>query len=206
MSQKTSGIRAILSLPAIYKSFQKIFGKSDANEIILNEYIKPNHGDKILDIGCGPANWLNYMPSDATYIGVDLSKEYIEEAKKNFGDKGIFINKDVKDIDFEELGAPDVVILMGVMHHLEDSELLSLLKSIKKISKSSTRVITLDGCFTSTQGLIAKYLLKLDRGQNVRGINEYSEIVSEVFKSNYYIREDLTRLPYTFIVFECFND
>lgn len=203
MSQKTTGIRAILSLPFVYKFFQALMGKKDSRKMITDDHIKPQDGDVVLDVGCGAADYFPYMPTGSSYIGVDLSAQYIDDAIKKYSDSGKFINKDVNDVDFSELGTPDVILLMGVMHHLDDDELESLFESLKKISHSKTRLVTLDGCFRKGQNIIAKMLISMDRGQNVRDANGYSTILKKSYGSvNLTIREDLTRFPYTFAIFE----
>ena len=87
-------------------------------DIYLNEYVKPGRGRKVLDIGCGPADILNYMP-DVQYTGFDISREYIAAAQKRFGNKGRFFCDDVGMINIErEWGASQSGDGVGVVHHL----------------------------------------------------------------------------------------
>lgn len=207
MAQKTTGIRSVLSLPFVYKFFQNLMSKGDSRRTIMDDHIRAKSGDRVLDVGCGPADMLPYMPQDSRYIGVDLSEEYIKEAKEKFGDKGIFINKDVNEIDFSELGSPDIILLMGVMHHLNDNELTKLFSGLTKISHPKTRLITLDGCYRDGQNPIARKIISMDRGQNVRDIEGYLSVVKTSYSNvTYKIREDISRFPYTYIIFECSND
>lgn len=50
-------IRRVLSIPAIYKLFVRVVGGSGLLRYVT-EYVRPEVGDRILDIGCGPSSML----------------------------------------------------------------------------------------------------------------------------------------------------
>ena len=81
-------IISVLGIPAAYRLFFLIVG-GDVRKIYTTEYVKAQPGEKVLDIGCGPGDILEYLP-DVKYTGFDLSPEYIEAAKKRFGERGRF--------------------------------------------------------------------------------------------------------------------
>ena len=58
MAQISTGVRAILSIPAVYSLLQKIMGAHKGRQILVRNYIQPYSGMKILDIGCGTADIL----------------------------------------------------------------------------------------------------------------------------------------------------
>src|SRR5215468_3456543 len=90
---------SLLACPPVYRSFDKIV-RGNAPNIYLDEYVKPVAGEKVLDIGCGPADILDYMP-DVQYTGFDISREYIAAAQKRFWNKGRFFCQDVSRINIE---------------------------------------------------------------------------------------------------------
>jgi cyclopropane fatty-acyl-phospholipid synthase-like methyltransferase len=45
-------------------------------EWIVRDLIHPFPGMRILDLGCGPAQILSFLPDDVTYVGYDMSAEY----------------------------------------------------------------------------------------------------------------------------------
>src|SRR5689334_2036411 len=92
-------LSSVLSIPAGYRLFSRLV-RGDAWETYLSEYIKPTPGEKVLDIGCGPADILDYMP-EVNYTGVDLSPEYIDAAQKRFGSRGRFQCSDVGSVGLE---------------------------------------------------------------------------------------------------------
>ena len=91
---------SVLGIPAAYRLFFLIVG-GDVRKIYTTEYVKAKPGEKVLDIGCGPGDILEYLP-DVKYTGFDLSPEYIEAAKKRFGNRGRFFCNDVGLTALEE--------------------------------------------------------------------------------------------------------
>ena len=70
-------LSSILSLSAGYRRFSRAI-RGRAWETYLAEYVKPVRGEKVLDIGCGPADILAQLP-DVDYTGLDISPDYIED-------------------------------------------------------------------------------------------------------------------------------
>ena len=73
MSQITHGIRSILSVPIVYSFFQNLMGANKAIAKLVSEIIKPKNGMNVLDIGCGPAEILDFL-GNVNYWGFDISK------------------------------------------------------------------------------------------------------------------------------------
>ena len=88
MSQKTNNLYKVLSSPVIYSIFQKLMKGDKIRKKILTSNIKKKN-PKILDIGCGLGDSLEYI-KNPLYFGYDISKEYIEYAKRKYKTKGIF--------------------------------------------------------------------------------------------------------------------
>lgn len=97
----------------------------------------------ILDIGCGDGTYtaefleIEYVQS---ILGIDLNKSAISVAKKQFvGDSRlIFDSASVQEV--AKVGKKfDVVVLRGVLHHLENPE-----QMISLISSISTQVVILE--------------------------------------------------------------
>jgi ubiquinone/menaquinone biosynthesis C-methylase UbiE len=55
MAENKSGIHSIISAPWVYNLVQWAAGAKMYRETMVNDYIKPTDGCKILDIGCGTA-------------------------------------------------------------------------------------------------------------------------------------------------------
>ncbi|SRR6266568_3030235 len=98
----------------------------------------------------------------------------------------------------------DVVLALGIVHHLDDSEALQLFQIAHSALKRGGKLVTLDGVWTNDQSRPARYLLARDRGQFVRSQEQYVNLASQVFSTiKASIRHDLLRIPYTHIILEC---
>lgn len=199
-------IKQILSIPQIYTLWQNIVGDYKLRKVYCKEYIKAKDGDRILDIGCGPANMVGYLPKNIDYVGFDDSSLYIENAKKKLPqDNYSFFCQRVNFAEnFEEKF--DIIMANAILHHISDEEAEKLISFAKANLKPGGRFITLDGCFIQKQSYIKKWLLENDRGRFVRTKEHYFRLFSKYFNEiKVNIREDLYNIPYTLIIFECVN-
>lgn len=190
--------------PSAYQLFQGLVGGDAAWKTYLAEYVKPLPGEKVLDIGCGPADILNVLPA-VNYTGLDISPEYISSARARFGSKGRFYCADVGQATVEqEQGTFDLVMAVGVLHHLDDAQATKLFELAHRALRPSGRLVTYDGCYVPKQSPVARWLLANDRGKHVRSRDEYLRLASAHFsKIEPEIRNDLLRLPYTHLIMRC---
>ena len=168
--------------------------------------MKPAPGDKILDIGCGPADVLNYLPA-VNYTGLDISPEYICSAEQRFGSKGRFYCGDVGLATIEEeQGTFDLVLATGVIHHLDDAQAARLFDLARLALRPTGRLVTFDGCYAPQQSRVARWLLARGRGKFIRSREDYLKLASAHFtKVEPYLRHDLLRVPYTHLIIRCCN-
>lgn len=197
------GIKKILSIPQIYTLWQKLIGDYKLRKIYCRDFVKAKEGMRILDIGCGPANMVEFLPDNIDYVGFDDSEEYIKNAKKKFPQRNYsFFCKRVNFAqDFDEKF--DIIMANAVLHHIDDDEAEKLISFATANLNDNGRFITLDGCIVENQSFIKKWLLKNDRGQFVRTKDEYFKLFSKYFNNiKVSVREDLYNIPYTIIIFE----
>lgn len=206
MAQVERGLRKILSAPWVYDLFQRIMVTDRSRQRVVDEFIKPVAGQTVLDIGCGTATILNFLP-DVNYFGVDLSPQYIEKARQRFGDRGQFQVATAADVILPADTMFDTVYAMGVLHHLDDDKVEQLFQMALRILAPGGRFISLDGTFIEHQHPISRFLIKHDRGLNIRTKEELLEIAGKYFRlTTAQIRSDLLRIPYTHLVLECVRD
>ena len=89
-------------------------------KVLVNEYVQPRVGARILEIGCGPGTIVGYLPP-SDYLGFDLSPEYIEQAKRRFPNAR-FVCERVSQFSLAKEQSFDVVLALGIVHHLDDAE------------------------------------------------------------------------------------
>jgi SAM-dependent methyltransferase len=200
----TDRISKIFSLPAGYRLFRWVVGGESAWKIYLAEHVTPAAGDKILDIGCGPADILNYLP-EVHYTGLDISPEYICAAKERFGSRGRFFCGDLGLASIEEeQGSFNMVLATGVVHHLDDVQAAKLFALARRALCPAGRLVTCDGCYELQQSRIARWMLAHDRGKFVRTREEYLRLASTHFsKVDLRLRHDLLQIPYTHLIMRC---
>ncbi|MDH4079749.1 MAG: class I SAM-dependent methyltransferase [Nitrospira sp.] len=202
MAQVTHGLRAILSHPLIYSAFQRLMGAHQARTRFVSEFIRPNAGCRVLDIGCGPADIVAYLP-DVDYWGFDVSSAYIQRAKARFGERGRFYCQELTETDIEKWPPFDIALGLGVLHHLDDESVLHMLRLASKALTSGGRLLTIDPCLEDGQNPIARFLAKNDRGQHVRIRTEYANLAGAVFRSPRVIVRHQRWIPYTHCIMEC---
>jgi SAM-dependent methyltransferase len=205
-------IRSLLARPWAYQLFFNAIGAPERSRILVRDYIRPRPGNRILEIGCGPGTIVPFLP-ESEYVGFDVSAEYISQARKKFsGDSSPrknlphakFVCERVSEYSLPQRNYFDIVLALGIVHHLADSEALQLFRIAHDALKPDGKLVTLDGVWTDHQSGAARYLLSRDRGQFVRSQEKYVALAAQVFsKIKPSIRHDLLRIPYTHLIMEC---
>lgn len=195
--------RSLLALAPVYSLFRRLIGRGVARSVYAREHLRVQPGHRVLDIGCGTADILEYLPA-VEYVGYDISPRYIERARRRFGSRGEFHCRAIDEELPVAAGSYDLVIAHGVLHHLDDSAARALLRVSRKALRPGGRLVTFDGCFTDDQSAAARLFLSLDRGRHVRSRGAYERLARAEFDAvRSFVRHDLIRIPYTHIILEC---
>jgi 2-polyprenyl-3-methyl-5-hydroxy-6-metoxy-1,4-benzoquinol methylase len=206
VAQVTSGLRRVLAEPWVYDRFQATVGAYRARAAVLDRYARVVPGDTVVDIGCGTGHILDSLPEQIRYFGYDLSEQYIRQAHARYGHRGSFECSDVSSFKVgPRRGTADVVLALGVIHHLDDPEVEQLVATAHDLLAPGGRLVTMDTSFSDGQSRASRYLAAQDRGQNVRTPDEYRRLAATRFTSRITVavRHDLLRIPFTLTVLEC---
>ncbi len=174
-------MRSILKSPHIYMTFQKLVGGIQMRSRCLT-ILQAQEGERILDVGCGPAYYLNDLPR-LDYYGFDTDDRYIDHAKRRFGDRGRFFAEPFNESRAAELGPFDGVLLMGLLHHLDDEACHSLLSAIRASLNPGGRVVALDTVVHKDQHSLEHWLAIHDRGEFVRTPEAFLDLARPHFES-----------------------
>jgi SAM-dependent methyltransferase len=174
------GVWSLLANPVVYEAFHTLIGARRWMKRFAEETIRAQDGDCVLDIGCGPAALLRYLPH-VNYVGLDRNKTNIERAKRAYGSRGRFICDDVGNFSKYALTPVDVAVAIGILHHVDDDLALSLLKAAAATLKPGGRLITVDPCFHHEQSLVQHLVVSADRGRHVRPFEQYVALCGAVF-------------------------
>ncbi|MCC6215679.1 MAG: methyltransferase domain-containing protein [Polyangiaceae bacterium] len=84
------------------------------------EAIPPLHGAAILEVGCGAGFSAEYLRGAySRFVGIDHSEGLVQHARERHGAPGVEFHA-VSAARFEPHEPFDVVLLVGVLHHLEE--------------------------------------------------------------------------------------
>lgn len=130
-----------LEISSVYAKLMNFLLGGNTYTTLVKEYIQPTNGCTVLDVGCGPATVLDFLPN-VKYFGLDPNPKYIASASKIWR-KGYFICAGVDQLNDHGLQTFDRIIILGVMHHLDDQQLTQLMTSLRNRLNSEGVLITL---------------------------------------------------------------
>src|SRR4030095_4509405 len=202
--ERNSGLQHWLRVPFLYNLLQDASGGNALRRKVIQKHVRAKTGDKIIDIGCGPARILTWLP-EVEYLGFDINFSYIASAKQTHGAKGTFVVGDTKSLrDDARFREADIVLGLGILHHLDDDEAEHCIRFAHRALKPSGRFVCLDACWVANQGFLSRYVMSRDRGQNVRTEQAYRQLAAKIFKNvDAWVDTKPMRIPYVTVVLEC---
>ena len=124
--------------------------------------------------------------------------------KKNFHIKIIiFFCKKFNINEINKLPKFDYVFLFGIIHHLNNTELKKIIFLIKKILKKNGKLLILDNILIKKQNIIARALIKLDKGNYIRNLSDYEFFLKNNFNKFSYSIINQKFIPYTWFTSVC---
>jgi SAM-dependent methyltransferase len=175
------GIWSPLDSPWVYEALHHLIGARRWMKKFSDDVIRPQDGDRIFDIGCGPGALLRCLPPGTSYVGFDRNPAYIERARQMNMGRGQFICDDVANFARHDLAPADIVVAIGVLHHLDDDLTANLLRQTAGALNPGGRLITVDPCFHPKQSALQRFVVSNDRGMHVRSFSQYLDLVRAVF-------------------------
>ncbi len=193
-----------LRVPFLYNLFQNVVGANALRRRIIRNHARARPGDKVIDIGCGPAQILQSLPN-VEYFGLDTDPGYIAFAKRSYGGKGTFVVGNTRSVEGDSrFKDADIVIAITVLHHLDDQDAVHCIRFAYDALKAGGRFICLDPCWIPNQGVFSKYIMSHDRGRNIRTEHQYRQLAGKLFKNVLaWVDTKAMRIPYVTVVLEC---
>lgn len=190
------------AMPVVYSGLRSAMGGDRYWSHLVDAVAQIRPGERVLDVGCGPAGVLEHLP-DVEYVGVDHNARYVRHASAQFGSRHRFVHAEAKDLQQLD-GEFDVVLAMGLLHHLSDPEALSMLNAASDLLADDGRMVTADVVAAPTS-VSASWLRARDRGAYVRDADGYRALLGRPFEDVAgEIDGDLLHVPLTGSTFPLF--
>lgn len=203
--QDDSGLKSALAFPWVYELFQRAIGANRAWRWLAREFWRCPENAKVVDIGCGPGDVLDYLPQRINYFGLDVSSHYIQEARKRFGDRGQFLVGTAAELaQSPELQGADLILCTGLLHHLDDVEADAVFAFARRTLAPGGRLACFEPCYLRHQGALSRWMMGRDRGQNVRTESAWKKLASQHFpNARTDVLTSMNRLLYVHVLIEC---
>jgi SAM-dependent methyltransferase len=193
-----------------YNLVQNLLGAKRARARLIEEFLRPFPGCKILDIGCGPADILAGMPETiGEYVGFDMNPNYVASARARWQERAEcrFLCQKVEEAAVVRENYFVLVMANGVLHHLGDASALDLIGLAHQSLRPGGVLVTLDNVYIENQNWFARWLISKDRGHAVRSARGYTDLAARYFKDiTTTVVHDLLRVPYTHFIMRCTRD
>lgn len=203
MAERNSGAWAVLRQPWAYEALQHLLGAEKSRRRFADEVLRPSPGERVLDIGCGTAGIARYL-GDVTYVGFEPNAEYVNRGRVENAGRDVTLHTGYFDAAAAASLAPfDLVIVSAVLHHMDNRQGEELFRLLARVTKLEGRVVTLDNVYVPDQNPIAKLVISLDRGRNVRDPEGYAALARPHFAQVTGEVKHRTFIPYTFWIMQC---
>lgn len=152
------------------------FDGREKNLKLFRSYLKVKKNEKVLDIACGTGNFSKV--TDGNYVGIDLNKKFVDYANSHYGSSNKkFIVMDAKHIHFKNKSF-DKALFVSLLHHVSDEESEKMLSEACRVTKKRLLMIDL----APSDRKVIKFLYNMDRGANIRPIDDQVKLISRYFK------------------------
>ena len=149
-------------------------------KVIMKEI--PNiNAVRVLDFGCGTGVLTNMFCKNK-YIGFDFDAEAISFASEK---RSGYRFKVGDATSFRTSRRFDLVLIVGVLHHLDDLEVKRAALVINRLLATNGKALIIEATHSLKKcNLIGNVLRRLDKGSNIRYVEEYSKLLSNDLNVN----------------------
>ena len=177
MSLLHSIVERVSDHPVLFIFFRSLLENDfKAIRAVIRRHLRLGEGTRSLDLACGPGAFAD-MFVGGDYVGVDLNKGYIEYARKHR--PGTFVVSDARSVDLPD-DRFDQVLIFGLLHHLPDEDVKSVLKETRRILAPGGRALVIEDIPTiSRLNLVGHLIHSIENGDYIRPPERYKALYEE---------------------------
>lgn len=193
----------VFDSPIFYEIFQALVRKRKYDESI-EEFLQPETVSNVIDFGCGLGKY-SYLFSNANYLGIDPLEKCIRFANRRYKTPNSFFVRG-NELSLSEIESESVDLLfgVGVLHHMQESEVKTLIDECKRIIRPGGRVKFVEPYFSEGQSRVKRFVMKQDRGQQIRTRSAYiSFFDTKAFQIECTIFPNYLKIPYDLTKITC---
>lgn len=143
---------------------------------IINNFLKTGKYHHVLDFGCG-IGILAPLFTPKQYLGFDIDTKAIAYAKNKYP-KYSFQVGDATKLKLQKKF--DLILIVGVLHHLNNKEVKAALEVIKSLLLPKGKVILIEAIPPIHKWNILGHIFRsLDKGHYVRALENYQKLVDD---------------------------
>lgn len=128
----------------------------------VNRYIR-NEGKYLLDAGCGPIQYPEYLSYSQKYnfrICLDISIIALKEARTRIGSHGLYVVADVANLPFRS-DICEGAVSLHTLHHLPANEQVRAYSELYRVLKTGCRAVVVNGWTDSSLMRQSLWLVRL---------------------------------------------
>lgn len=165
--------------PALFSWLRKIIEINFCKQKqVIKEVFDLSSSKKILDIGCGTGEFAGLF-NQLDYYGIDIASNYIKYATRK--KQGNFKVMDATNLKFPD-NSFDYILIMAILHHLNDSYVNKILLEAKRVLKPRGKVLIMENAkIDNLENWIIKLIQKFDKGDFIRSLEQYKNIITKHF-------------------------
>lgn len=140
---------------------------------IVSQELRGRAG-KVLDLGCGTGIMSSEF-ADNSYTGIDIDGRLISFAKDRYVHKRFQV-MDATNLTFPP-GSFDTILIVGVIHHLSDSQVKDTLRHVRRVVRPEGIVLAIEAIPPlSSFNIPGRFLRAFDEGAHIRTLDRYVEL------------------------------
>ncbi len=142
----------------------------------------PAKGKYLLDAGCGPIQYPEYLTYSQNYqyrVCADISIVALKEARKRIGEHGLFVVADVSQLPFRD-DCVDGAVTLHTFHHLPLEAQVKAYHEIHRMIKPGATAVVVNGWTDPFLMRISMWMVKLVEKWGKRVAQERGNATEEV--------------------------